>query len=173
LIRQDRLSSPGDSNRRASVALPPRRRAAPERRGSSAPDCNVTVTGLQRYSRVRGGAPLLGAPSPPCGPLEEILELEISRYLGQDQTIGFSAALAVGDERAFHVRGLANRQTGWPVRSDTLFLIGSVQKVFTATLAAGRILEGRMSFTEQVTRYLPPEVGAQGSVIIGPVPAAK
>jgi beta-lactamase class C len=97
--------------------------------------------------------------------LEDILRQEISRFLHDNQTIGFSAALAVGDRRAFHVRGLANRETGWPVTQESLFLIGSVQKVFTATLAAGRILEGKMSFTDQVTAYLPPDVAAQGSAI--------
>lgn len=99
------------------------------------------------------------------GQLEEILTQEIDRFLHGNQIIGFSAALAVGDIRVFHTCGLANRETGLHVRSDSVFLIGSVQKTFTATLAAGRIVEGKMAFGDQVTPYLPAEVGQRGTVI--------
>lgn len=104
-------------------------------------------------------------PPTTTGHLEEILKQEASRYLHDDSIIGFSAAVAVGDTRAFHVSGLADRETGLHVRSDSLFLIGSVQKVLTATLAAGRILEGKMAFGDQVTKHLPADVAARGSAI--------
>lgn len=99
------------------------------------------------------------------GPLRTILDQELRRFVGGDPVLGCSAALAVGDARALHVRGLANRQTGWPVRADSLFMIGSVQKTFTATLAAGRLLEGKLAWSGQVTRDLPPEVAVGGTAI--------
>src|SRR5689334_4206079 len=121
-------------------------------------------SGAHRPPHVSPGVTMTTTPARP-GHLEEILKQEISRFLHDDPTIGFSAALAVGDTRAFHVRGLANRETGWPVQSNSLFLIGSVQKTFTATLAAGRIVEGKMGFGDQITKYLPAEVADQGSAI--------
>ncbi|QSQ24799.1 serine hydrolase [Pyxidicoccus parkwayensis] len=103
--------------------------------------------------------------------LKQLLEQGIRSYLGTDKQIGVSAALSVGGARAFMTSGLADRETKNPVRDDTLFIIGSVQKTFTNTLAAARIVEGKMTLEDQVTRFLPGEVGKEGSVIRQVTPA--
>jgi CubicO group peptidase (beta-lactamase class C family) len=51
--------------------------------------------------------------------------------------------------------GRASTATGAPVRPDTVFQIGSITKVWTATLAMQLVDEGRLALDEPVTRYLP------------------
>lgn len=103
--------------------------------------------------------------------LKQLLDEGIRSYLGANTEIGVSAALAVGGVRSFVTSGLADREAKRPVREDTLFIIGSVQKTFTNTLAAARIVEGKLSLEDQVTRFLPAQVGKEGSVIRQVTPA--
>ncbi|AGC46562.1 beta-lactamase [Myxococcus stipitatus DSM 14675] len=103
--------------------------------------------------------------------LQRLLAESIQTYLSGQEEIGVSAALTVGDARALQASGLADREKQTPVREDTLFIIGSVQKVFTNTLAAARVIEGRMSLEEPVVRFLPSEVRKEGSVIRQVTPA--
>ncbi|MCY1021767.1 serine hydrolase [Pyxidicoccus sp. MSG2] len=103
--------------------------------------------------------------------LKQLLDEGIRSYLGTDSPIGVSAALMVGGVRASMTSGLADREAQRPVREDTLFIIGSVQKTFTNTLAAARIVEGKLSLEDQVTRFLPEEVRKEGSVIRQVTPA--
>ncbi|MBZ4420098.1 serine hydrolase [Myxococcus sp. RHSTA-1-4] len=103
--------------------------------------------------------------------LKQLLEDGIRAYLAGSDEIGVSAALAVGDARASYTSGLADREAKRPVKDDTLFIIASVQKTFTNTLAAARIVEGKMSLDDQITRFLPEEVREEGSVIRQVTPA--
>jgi serine-type D-Ala-D-Ala carboxypeptidase/endopeptidase len=41
---------------------------------------------------------------------------------------------------------------------DTLFEIGSITKVFTATLLAAMVQDGEVSLSDPVSKYLPPDV---------------
>lgn len=97
--------------------------------------------------------------------LRAIITAEVGAYLGGDDQIGVSALAAVGDVRAELVCGLADRKNGTYVRADTVFLIGSCQKTFTNTLAAGRVIRGEMSLGSQITDFLADEVRKEGSVI--------
>lgn len=66
--------------------------------------------------------------------------------------------------------GLANRRTGVAATTDTLFLIGSITKVYTATLVMQLVEEGRLELDQPVASYLPdlqlatPEVTAQVTI---------
>jgi len=51
--------------------------------------------------------------------------------------------------------GLSSVETGYPVRPDALFQIGSITKVFTATLVMRLEDEGRLSLDAPVIEYLP------------------
>ncbi|RKH34193.1 hypothetical protein D7Y13_08460 [Corallococcus praedator] len=104
--------------------------------------------------------------------LKQLVAAAMKDYLGTQTEIGVSAAVAVGDVRAHYVAGLSDREANQPVSEDTLFLIGSVQKVFTNTLAAARIVEGKLALTDQITRFLPGEVRQQGTVIRQVTPQA-
>ena len=51
--------------------------------------------------------------------------------------------------------GVASKDTGRPVTTDTLFEIGSVSKTFTATLAAYAEARGRLDLNDPVTTLVP------------------
>ena len=48
-----------------------------------------------------------------------------------------------------------SRETGEPVTTRTLFEIGSISKVFTATLGAQAVSSGSLSLNEATSKYLP------------------
>jgi CubicO group peptidase (beta-lactamase class C family) len=60
-----------------------------------------------------------------------------------------------GAERDIRAYGVASLETGYSVRSDTLFLIGSIAKVYTATLVMTLVDEGRLDLDAPVVTYLP------------------
>ena len=61
----------------------------------------------------------------------------------------------VDSKQQFYHYGVASKQTGKPITNQTLFEIGSLSKTFTATLAAYAQNEGKLSFAEPASHYLP------------------
>ena len=59
-----------------------------------------------------------------------------------------------------HGYGVASLETGFPVRPDTLFQIGSISKVYTATLAMQLVEEGKLKWTDRLADLLP-DLGLQ------------
>ncbi|NJO55158.1 MAG: beta-lactamase [Rhodospirillales bacterium] len=59
-----------------------------------------------------------------------------------------------GDAETFAF-GVASRETGAAVTPETLFELGSVSKVYTATLAAIGYARARLDWSDPVSRYLP------------------
>ncbi|SAK82000.1 beta-lactamase [Caballeronia glebae] len=51
--------------------------------------------------------------------------------------------------------GVASKATNQPVTRDTLFEVGSISKTLTATLASYAQVEGDLSLTDPVSKYLP------------------
>ena len=51
--------------------------------------------------------------------------------------------------------GVVSLETGYPVRADTLFQIGSITKLFTTTLAMLLVEEGKLALDTPVVTYLP------------------
>lgn len=68
---------------------------------------------------------------------------------------GMAIAISVAGKQQFYHYGVTSKQTGKPITNQTLFEIGSLSKTFTATLAAYANDEGKLSFTEPASRYLP------------------
>lgn len=68
---------------------------------------------------------------------------------------GASAAILLGDEVVEAAVGVANLRTGVEATTDTLFQIGSITKVYTATLVMGLVDAGRVELDAPVRRYLP------------------
>jgi beta-lactamase class C len=97
--------------------------------------------------------------------LLEIIGKWMEKYLDGDTQTGVALSMVLGGEVAQYWNGLANREKGTTVDLDTLFVIASVQKVFTSTLCAVRIVNGKMQLPDPVTKYLPPDVGKDGRAI--------
>jgi beta-lactamase class C len=68
---------------------------------------------------------------------------------------GMAIAVSVDGKQQFYDYGVASKQTGKPITNQTLFEVGSLSKTFTATLAAYAQNEGKLSFAEPASHYLP------------------
>ncbi len=72
------------------------------------------------------------------------------------QTQGVAVAVVRGD-KVIYTKGFGVREVGKkaPVDKDTLFAIGSNTKYFTATAVGMLVDEGKLSWDEPLTKYLP------------------
>lgn len=68
---------------------------------------------------------------------------------------GMAVGIMTESGRETFVYGVASVDTGCPVRRDTLFQIGSITKVYLATLAMQLVEEGKLALDTPVVSYLP------------------
>lgn len=68
---------------------------------------------------------------------------------------GATFAILAGDEVIDAAYGVLNIETGMPVTTDALFQIGSITKVWTATLIMQLVEEGLLDLDKPVVTYLP------------------
>jgi CubicO group peptidase (beta-lactamase class C family) len=68
--------------------------------------------------------------------------------------VGASAAVWIDGDLQLATYGLASLATGYPIEPDTLMQIGSVTKLFTATLVMQLVDEGRIDLDAPFTRYM-------------------
>lgn len=85
------------------------------------------------------------------GTLDEVVRREMARWT----VPGLAIAVLDGDAVDARGFGVASLETEQPVRPDTLFQIGSISKVFTATLAMRLVEEGALDLDRPVSSYLP------------------
>jgi CubicO group peptidase (beta-lactamase class C family) len=69
--------------------------------------------------------------------------------------VGASLAIGTGDEVVTAATGVVNLRTGHPVTRDTLFQVGSITKVWTATLVLQLVDDGLLDLDAPVASYLP------------------
>ncbi|MGU3496188.1 class C beta-lactamase [Xanthobacteraceae bacterium A53D] len=88
----------------------------------------------------------------------ETAENKASRVFGpvmQQQDIpGLVVGITRGGAHAFYASGATARTDGHAVTPDTLFELGSISKLFTATLAALAEERGKLSLDDKVSKYL-------------------
>jgi CubicO group peptidase (beta-lactamase class C family) len=93
------------------------------------------------------------SPSPDVEPLvAELLVRHASRH------VGVMVGVLRGDQTWVMGSGTAGPDRPSAPAANTIFEIGSVTKVFTATLLAAMVDEGLVALDDPVQRYLPPEV---------------
>jgi beta-lactamase class C len=68
---------------------------------------------------------------------------------------GMAIAVTVNGRQHFYNYGVASKETALPVTSDTLFELGSISKIFTATLATFAEANGQLSLDDHPGKYLP------------------
>ena len=105
----------------------------------------------------RLAAALLAAMILPAGHAADRADIDaIIQPLMQKYSVpGMAIAVSVDGKQQFYHYGVASKQTGKPITNQTLFEIGSLSKTFTATLAAYAQNEGKLSFAEPASHYLP------------------
>jgi CubicO group peptidase (beta-lactamase class C family) len=69
--------------------------------------------------------------------------------------VGASLAIRHGDQTVEAAAGVLNLRTQQPVTTDSLFQIGSISKVWTATLVMQLVDEGLLDLDEPVIKHLP------------------
>jgi beta-lactamase class C len=86
----------------------------------------------------------------------ETIVAQVVRPLMENESIPGMAVGIVFDGQSYVFNyGTASRATGKPVNDNTLFEVGSVSKTFTATLASYAQIDGKLSLTDPVSKYLP------------------
>lgn len=83
------------------------------------------------------------------------LDAALMDTLKQYDVPGAAYAVAQGDEMITGGAGILNRATGYPVTADSFFQIGSITKVFTASMVMQLVDQGRIELDQPVRSYLP------------------
>jgi CubicO group peptidase (beta-lactamase class C family) len=68
---------------------------------------------------------------------------------------GVAVGIFDGDDVEFAGFGIANIETGQPVAPETLFQVGSISKIFTATLAMTLVDDGLLDLDAPIVTYVP------------------
>lgn len=87
--------------------------------------------------------------------LHAAVDAAVRPAIEQYRIPGLAVAIVRKGERQFFNYGVADRDSGQPVDEHTLFELGSVSKLLTATLGAYAQAEGKLSLDDQASRHLP------------------
>jgi beta-lactamase class C len=85
----------------------------------------------------------------------------VQPMMARDGIPGMAVAVTIAGEPYVFDYGVVSRDTHEPVTRDTMFELGSVSKTFTATLTELAQLEGNLSLTDKVSKYLPSLQGSK------------
>jgi CubicO group peptidase (beta-lactamase class C family) len=83
------------------------------------------------------------------------LEPLVLELMEQWNVPGVAIGIYDGDDVEFSGFGIANIETGLPVAPETLFQIGSISKIFTATLAMTLVDDGLLDLDAPIVTYVP------------------
>jgi CubicO group peptidase (beta-lactamase class C family) len=83
--------------------------------------------------------------------LREVVPAAMERYAVPGVAVGI---LSNGEDRTWGF-GVTSIEDGRPVDGDTIFMVGSTTKTFTATLVARLVEQGRLSLEDRVLDHLP------------------
>jgi CubicO group peptidase (beta-lactamase class C family) len=83
------------------------------------------------------------------------LDDQLARLIAQHDVPAATVAISVGGEVVEAAAGLLSRATGVEATADSVFQIGSVTKVWTATLVMQLVQEGTVDLDAPLRRYLP------------------
>nr|WP_308446193.1 class C beta-lactamase [Pseudomonas paralcaligenes] len=87
--------------------------------------------------------------------LRGAVDAAVQPAMRQHDIPGLAVALHHRGERLYFTYGVASRESGQAVDEHTLFELGSVSKLFTATLGAYAQAEGRLSLADKASEHLP------------------
>jgi CubicO group peptidase (beta-lactamase class C family) len=85
-------------------------------------------------------------------PLESTIKEEMTRL----KTPGAAVAIVKGDQVVYMKGfGVADIETGEPLRPEMLFRLGSTTKMLTAAALVGLAIEGKLDLNEPISKYVP------------------
>ncbi|TBR17553.1 MAG: class A beta-lactamase-related serine hydrolase, partial [Chitinophagaceae bacterium] len=86
---------------------------------------------------------------------QQLWQDRLSALAAEHGVVGASLAIAQGDELLEAATGVLSTRTAQPVTTDSVFQIGSITKVWTATLAMQLVDDGLLDLDAPIIRYLP------------------
>ncbi len=89
--------------------------------------------------------------SPQYATFEAAVQGETARW----NAVGMAAGIVRNGERKIAVSGFANAEAGYPLVENSLFLIGSISKIYTATLVMRLMEQGILDLDTPVVNYVP------------------
>ncbi|AHF68431.1 MULTISPECIES: class C beta-lactamase [Pseudomonas] len=98
--------------------------------------------------------------------LDKTVHDAISSVMQQYNIPGMAIAITENGQRHFYDYGVSSRDIQEKVSNDTLFELGSISKLFTATLATWAQANGQLSLTASIDTYIPQLYGSR----LGKVP---
>ena len=87
--------------------------------------------------------------------VQAVVDAAILPLMSEHDVPGMAVGVVVNGEPHVYTYGVASKESGEPVTGATLFEIGSVSKVFTATLSAYAQATGKLSLEDHPGEYLP------------------
>ncbi|MBX8515077.1 beta-lactamase [Pseudomonas cichorii] len=98
--------------------------------------------------------------------LDKTVHAEVMSVMQQYNIPGMAIAVTDNGQRRFYEYGVSSRDIQEKVSNDTLFELGSISKLFTATLATWAQANGQLSLTDSIDTYVPQLYGSR----LGKVP---
>jgi len=99
--------------------------------------------------------PLAGSAATDNPSLRAAVDKAIKPLMAQHDVPGMAVAVTVDGKTTFFSYGLASKEKNIPVSENTLFELGSISKTFTATLACYAQGQGKLSFDDHPSQYMP------------------
>ncbi len=87
--------------------------------------------------------------------LRTIVDATIHPLMAEYDVPGMAVAVTVDGKATVFNYGLASREKNTAVSDTTLFELGSISKIFTATLATRAQVEGLLSFDDHPAKFMP------------------
>ncbi|SER98593.1 beta-lactamase class C [Vreelandella subterranea] len=86
--------------------------------------------------------------------IEALVNDTIAPLMAEQRIPGMSVALSINGQPYYFNYGVADLEAKTPVTQETLFELGSISKVFTATLAAYAASRGDLSLSDSASQHL-------------------
>jgi beta-lactamase class C len=86
--------------------------------------------------------------------VERIIARDVAPMVPGNGAGGVAVAIRIAGRTLFFNSGLADRAAKRPITSDALFNVGSVRKLFEATLVAQAVLRGELKLDDPVNKYV-------------------
>lgn len=87
--------------------------------------------------------------------IDAVVQEAAKAVMQQYAIAGLAIAISHNGKQQFYNVGVASKDTQQPVTADTLFEVGSISKLFTATLATYAQATGNLALTDPTHQYLP------------------
>lgn len=87
--------------------------------------------------------------------IDAVVQDAAKAVMQQYAIAGLAIAISHNGKQQFYNVGVASKDTQQPVTADTLFEVGSISKLFTATLATYAQATGNLALTDPTRQYLP------------------